>query len=62
MAKTFITSSKEKGSVLVSAHADGLQEVTIALNFKEEVFYCLYCGAVTPSIYGPCPNCGRIPP
>ena len=62
MAKTFITSSNEKGLVLVSAHLDGLQEVTIALNFKEEVLHCLYCGAVVPSFYEPCPICGRIPP
>ncbi len=61
-AKTSLTSSLDRGSVLVSARAEGLGEGVAALNFKEEEMRCLYCGAVTTSMYEPCPECGRIPP
>ena len=61
-AKTFITASREQGSVLVSASVEGLRSGEVALNFKEEALHCLYCGSITTSLYEPCPKCGRIPP
>jgi hypothetical protein len=60
-AKTFIAASSERGPVLVSATAEGLPIGEVELNFKEEEQHCLYCGAVTPSMYEPCPECGRKP-
>jgi hypothetical protein len=62
MAKTYLTSSLDRGSFLVSAHVEGLLKGEVVLNFKEEDLRCLYCGAVTTSMYEPCPQCGRIPP
>jgi hypothetical protein len=60
--KTFITASTERGIAVISSSAEGLHGGEVALNFKEEELHCLYCGSLTPSLYEPCPKCGRIPP
>jgi ribosomal protein L40E len=60
--QTFIVSSTDSGQVPVTAEAEGLNSVTVTLNFVEKKRYCMHCGALLSSDAKSCGNCGKAPP
>jgi PKD repeat protein len=60
--KTFLISSKEFGTVKVSADAKGLKSIGLTLSFLEKKRYCMHCGARISLEDKRCPECNEPPP
>jgi len=60
--KTVLISSKEAGTVTLSADVKGLKSTSITVTFKEKKRYCMHCGAKIAFTAKRCPECGKTPP
>jgi len=60
--KTFLISSKEFGTVKVSADAKGLKSIGLTLSFLEKKRYCMSCGTRISLEDKRCPECNEPPP
>jgi len=60
--QTVLVSSKEGGTVTLSADAKGLGSAVMTLVFTEKKRYCMHCGAKVHFTAKRCPECDRSPP
>jgi len=60
--QSILVSSKEAGSVTVSADAKGLKGTSITVSFMEKKRYCMHCGSKMPLSAKRCTICNKSPP
>lgn len=59
--KTVLISSRESGTIDVSADARGLKSIAITLEFKEKARFCMGCGNRMSEKDKKCQKCGASP-
>jgi PKD repeat protein/ribosomal protein L40E len=61
-AQSLLVSSKQPGTVTLSADAKGLKGTSITVAFSEKKRYCMHCGFRMTITEKRCQKCGKIPP
>jgi ribosomal protein L40E len=61
-AQSLLVSSKQPGTVTLSADAKGLKGTSITVAFSEKQRYCMHCGFRMTVAEKRCQKCGKIPP